>query len=106
MNKPALLSRFCTVFLIMSFGLPVDRSTTLRPAADAGLSTSSDSASRMYTASIHADTTSTASTYLVNSPKDTPDADPADGVCAESWFLMDTMSMMQQLGVIPVAEEA
>jgi CSLREA domain-containing protein len=84
MNKPALFSRFCTVFLIMSFGLPVDRSTTLRPAADAGLSTSSDSASRMYTASIHADTTSPASTYLVNSTKDTPDADPADGVCADA----------------------
>lgn len=69
MNKPGFFSRFCAMFLIVSFGLPFEPSTSPRPAIAAGLSDSGNFA---------------ASTYLVNSTQDTPDADPADGICADA----------------------
>jgi len=73
MNKPGFFSRFCAVFLIVSFGLPLEPSTSSHPAIVAGFSVPNDSAAAY-----------AASTYLVNSTQDTPDADPADSVCADA----------------------
>lgn len=104
MNQAGFISRFCTFFLIISFGLPVDLHTTLRPALAAGLSAHGMDVDGQPASGRFAASTSAANTYFVNSTKDSPDSDPADGLCADEQGKCSLRAAIMQANFSPDAD--